>query len=331
MMKEIHSIIDLVEKFPTDKSCMEYLESIRWKNGVVSPFEAKSKVYKCSNGRYKCRSSNRYFDVRTGTLFEDTKLSLRKWFIAIFYVTVHKKGISSCQLARDINVTQKTAWFILKRIHNCLGIDCVECLKNMVEVDETYIGGKNKNRHNSKKVEHAQGRSTKDKTPVFGMIERGGLVVAKVVGDTKRDSLLPIIQKSIDCSATIYSDEWQAYVTLSNMYDHEVVNHGAGQYVSGDAHTNTMENYWSHLKRMILGIHHHVSARHLQYYVDSQAFRHNTREISDSHRFSVFLQNTENRLTYNKLIKCNDQTNNDRHGLHDQNQEENQSVLLRHS
>jgi transposase-like protein len=303
MLKEFKSIIELVHAFPSEKSCIAYLELIRWKDGIaVSPYDKDSKVYKCAGIRYKCRNTNRYFSVLTGTMFEDTKLPLRKWFIAIFYVTAHKKGISSCQLARDLDITQKTAWYVLKRIQNCLGIECIECLRNEVEADETYIGGKNKNRHKDKKVENAQGRSIKDKKPVFGLAKRGGIVFAKAVENVQSETIYPIITKSLHKDTTVYTDEYGVYVNLSALFPHEIVQHGAGEYVKGKAHTNTMENYWSHLKRMIIGIHHKVSGKHLQYYVDGESFRYNTRKISESQRFNLFLQKTGHKMTYKKLI-----------------------------
>lgn len=152
-----------------------------------------------------------------------------------------------------------------------------------------------------KKVEGTQGRSTKDKTPVFGMIERGGNVVAEVVKNTQSETLYPIIHKSIHKETTVYTDEYGVYVNLKAFFPHESVQHGVGKYVVGDAHTNSIENYWSHLKRMIIGIHHHVSPKHLQLYVDSQSFRYNTREISDSQRFNLFLQDTGYRTKYKEF------------------------------
>jgi len=303
MIINVTCVSEFFEKFSTEEACIEHLEDLRWLNGVViSPYDENSKVYKCKNNRYYCKNTNRYFNVKTGTLFDNTKISLRKWFIAIYFVTNHKKGISSHQLARDLGVTQKTAWFMLHRIRNCFGEECIECLTQEVEADETFVGGKNKNRHGSRKVRGSQGRSVKDKVPVFGMVQRGGAVFAKVVKDTKSSTLLPEIYKSIKKDSYIYTDEWNAYVKLNLHYNHNVVLHNKGEYVVGKAHTNTIEGFWSHLKRMIVGIHHWVSGKHLQLYVDSQCFRYNTRKVSDFSRFNILLRSSNKRLKYKTLI-----------------------------
>ena len=149
---EFNTIKDLLKTFPDEQSCIDHLESLRWVDAdVVSPFDTFSKVYKCANNRYRCKETGKYFNVKTSTLFDNSKIELQKWFLAIWLVTSHKKGISSIQLSKDIGVTQKTAWFMLQRIRNCFGFDNDNNLSNEVEVDETYVGGKNKNKHNTKK------------------------------------------------------------------------------------------------------------------------------------------------------------------------------------
>ncbi len=299
--KDFNSIIDLLKTFPTEQSCIEHLEQLRWNGFVVSPFDNASKVYKCKGNKYRCKNTGKYFNVRTNTLFDNTKIELQKWFLAIWLVTSHKKGISSIQLSKDIDVTQKTAWFMLQRIRNCFGVD-VEQLDNDVEIDETFIGGKNKNRHTSKKVEDSQGRSCKDKTPVLGMIERKGAIIAKVVEDTKGKTLVPEIIKNVKNTASVITDEWLGYNSLQKIYDHTFVKHNSGEYVNGKIYTNTIEGFWSLLKRGIVGIYHFTSKKHLQKYVDEFAFRYNTRDNKESNRFNLLLSNLENRLTYKELI-----------------------------
>jgi transposase-like protein len=296
-----NTILDLVNAFPDEQSCIEHLERLRWNGNIVSPFDEVSKVYKCANSRYRCRNTGKYFNVKTATLFDNTKVKLQKWFLAIWLVTSHKKGISSIQLSKDIGVTQKTAWFMLQRIRNCFGFGNNNDLSNEVEVDETYIGGKNKNRHGIKKVKESQGRSSKDKAPVFGMLERGGKLNAKLVEDVTIRTLTNKVVNYVS-DATVYSEERIGYNALKRIYDHQFIKHGQGQYVNGRIHTNTTEGFWSLLKRGIVGIYHFTSVKHLQKYVDEFVFRYNTRDLNEHERFDLFLSNTEQKLRYKELI-----------------------------
>lgn len=275
--------------FPDEQSCIEYLEEIRWGEIVVSPFDPKSKVYKCKNNRYYCVNSNKYFNVKTGTMFQDSKVSIHKWFVAIWITTSHKKGISSIQLGKDIGVTQKTAWIMLNKIRQAFSINTdLDKLDGEVEIDETFVGGKNKNRHKDKKVAKCQGRSFKDKTPVFGILQRGGQVRTIVVPDTKCGTLNPIIKGNIEYGSTIYTDEWN-YGDIDKYYNHLNVNHSAHFYGNGNLHTNTIEGFWSFAKRSVNGIYHYISKKHMQGYFDEFSFRYNTRNISSCERFNLFL------------------------------------------
>lgn len=300
--KDFNSILDLLKTFSTEQICINHLEELRWNGSVTSPFDPTSKVYTCKDNKYRCKNTGKYFNVRTATLFDNTKVPLQKWFLAIWLVTSHKKGISSIQLSKDIDVTQKTAWFMLQRIRNCFGFDNEGELDNQVEVDETFVGGKNKNRHESKKVELSQGRSVKDKTPVVGMVERGGKLIAKQVEDTKLETLTREITKRVNKSASVFTDEWLGYNAISRIYDHKVIKHNASEYVNGQIYTNTIEGFWSLLKRGIFGIYHFTSKKHLQKYVDEFVFRYNTRNFAEPQRFNMLLANTEFRLTYKELI-----------------------------
>lgn len=299
---EFKSIIDLIKAFPTEEACVKHLEELRWNGNIVSPFDVESKVYKCAGNKYRCKNTGKYFNVRTATLFDNTKIELQKWFMAIFLVTSHKKGISSLQLGRDLDVTQKTAWFMLQRIRNCFGLHNDNILDNEVEIDETYVGGKNKNRHADKKVENSQGRSHIDKTPVLGMVERQGKVSAIAVENVSSAVLTPEVIRLVKESATLYTDEWLGYKGISKIYDHSVVKHNQGEYVNGRVHTNTIEGFWSLLKRGIVGIYHFTSKKHLQKYVDEFVFRYNSRDMETAVRFNLLLANNQYRLTYNQLI-----------------------------
>ncbi|NDW18101.1 IS1595 family transposase [Dysgonomonas sp. 216] len=299
--EKFNSIIELLERFPTEQSCIDYLEEIRWKGNIVSPFDPTSKVYKCKNNRYRCKNTGKYFNVKTNTMYDNTKISLKKWFVAMYYVTDHKKGISSYQLANFINVSQKTAWFMAHRIRNCFHLEENEVLEGVVEIDETFVGGKNKNRHWDKKVPQSQGRAFKDKTPVFGMLQRDGKVIAKVVTDTKVQTLRPLIDKYIAEGSIINTDEWN-YGNLNEKYIHKQVFHAAKIYAMEDVYTNTIEGFWSILKRGIIGIYHKTTRKHLQKYVDEFCFRYNTREISTNARFDLLLQNSNRRLKYKDLV-----------------------------
>lgn len=300
--QDFNTILELLKAFPNEQTCIDHLTELRWNGNVVSPFDADSKVYTCKGNKYKCKNTGKYFNVKTATLFDNTKVDLQKWFLAIWLITSHKKGISSVQLATDLGVTQKTAWFMNHRIRNCYGIQDDTKLDGTVEIDETYVGGKNKNRHSDKKVKQSQGGNSADKTPVLGMVQRGGNVIAKKVDNTTSVTLTKEIVQNIKEAATIYSDEYAAYKGLNKAYEHLCIQHGIGQYVDGDIHTNTIEGFWSILKRGIFGIYHFTSKKHLQKYVDEFAFRYNTRHTTEANRINILLANTEHRLTYKALI-----------------------------
>ena len=300
--KDFNSILELIQTFKDEQTCIEYLEALRWGGIVVSPFDETSTVYKCKGNKYRCRKTGKYFNVKTNTLFDNTKIPLQKWFIAIWLVTSHKKGISSLQLSRDIDVTQKTAWFMLQRIRKCFGIENDNDLDNMVEADETYVGGKNKNRHADKKVKKSQGRSVKDKTPILGIVERQGKLNARTVDNVQAETLTSEIIKNVKETANLFTDEWFGYKDISKIYDHSIVKHNSKEYVNGKIYTNTIEGFWSLLKRGIIGIYHSLSKKHLQVYVDEFVFRYNTRKFGENDRFDLLLSNMGVRTTYKGLI-----------------------------
>lgn len=293
-----NSIISLITNFDTEQKCINYLEEQRWNGKVISPFDNNSKVYKCKNNLYKCKNTNRFFNVKTGTIFEGSNIKLRTWFLAIYLISSHKKGISSCQLSKYLNVTQKTSWFILQRIRKCFNYENKNILNNEVEVDEVYIGGKIRN---DKNKPNAQGRSTKYKTPIFGMVERNGKLNAKKVNNAKCSTLLSNIVKYVK-DATIYSDEWLGYRDVKKLYEHYIIKHGQNEYVNGNIYTNTIEGFWAILKRGFLGTYQYVSKKHIQIYVDEFVFRYNTRDMGESDRFMSLIKNIGVRTRYRDLI-----------------------------
>lgn len=304
---QFNSLFELGKVFEDEQTCIEYLEELIWNGNPVSPFNPESKVYKCAGNKYRCKITGLYFNVKTNTMFDSTKIPLRKWFMAIWLITSHKKGISSHQLAKDIDVTQKTAWFMNQRIRNCYGFENNHILDDKVENDETFIGGAEKNKHANKKTKGTQGRSCKTKTPVFGMVQREGKLVAKKIKSNGQEHLTPEMIKTIKEGATVYTDEWVGYNNIHKFYKHLYVKHGAKEFVKGDAHTNTIEGFWSLLKRGILGIYHFVSKEHLQLYIDEFVFRYNTRNFANERvRFAHLLCNVSNKyLPYKELIAHN--------------------------
>lgn len=302
--KEVKSILDLINAFPTEQACIDHLEILRWNGNVVSPFDSSSKVYDCKGNRYKCKNTGKYFNVKTNTIFDNTKMPLQKWFLAIWIVTSHKKGISSLQLSRDLDITQKSAWFMLQRIRQCFGINDDEQLSGEVEIDETYVGGKAENRHN--KIRKDKSEETKEKyqkSAVLGMVSREGDVRAMKVENASEIALIPVIYQNVSQEAKVYTDQHSTYKQLKYIYDHKFVKHSKGQYVKGNVSTNTIESFWALLKRGIVGIYHFTSKKHLQLYVDEFVFRYNTRNGSENDRFNLLLTNLENRITYKELIK----------------------------
>jgi hypothetical protein len=297
------SILDLVKAFPDENTCIAYLAEMRWNGVVVSPFDETSKVYVCAGNKYKCKNTGKYFTAKVGTIFEDTKIPLIKWYMALYIFSSHKKGVSSHQLAKDIDVTQKTAWFMLHRLRFAFNTPAFKReFDSIVEIDESHIGGADKNKHMSKKRNISGPDPDNKKAAVLGMKDRRtGRVKATVITDRTSESILQHVTNQVQLGGIIVTDDARNLLAIGDHYSHIRVNHSAKEYVNGFAHTNGIENFWSHLKRGIDGIYHWVSVPHLQSYVNEYTLRFNTRKFTTAGRFDLVLANVAGRLTYNTL------------------------------
>ena len=300
---KLNSLIKVADYFDSEKKCQQILEDSYWGDDVVCPKCGKHHCKLSESGRYHCTECNHNFSCTVGTIFENSKLSLRKWFFAIYMITSNKKGVSSCQLARDLDITQKTAWHILHKIRSVFSQNDNSALTGTVECDEMYLGGAEDNKHKNKKTKGTQGRSTKTKKPIFGMIQRSGKLVAMAVKDTKAETLMPIIKQFVAENTVVYTDELKSYNRLSKEnYSHGVVHHNENEFVVDDIYTNTIEGFWSHFKKMVFGTYHFVSKKHLQRYIDEEVYRWNTRLMSESARFKDVFSKSLTRCDYKAVV-----------------------------
>lgn len=281
------NIIQIYKQFPDNQVCIKHLETVKWSNTPTCPYcKSTNQTPMPKELRYHCNNCNTSFSVTVGTIFHNTKLDLQKWFLAISLVLNAKKGVSSRQLGRDLEVTKDTAWRMQMQIRKAF-VEYGDLLEGIIEADETYIGGKNKNRHSDKKTEGCQGRSAKDKTPVIGLKQRDGKVVARKARGVSSKVLNNYINANVKADSTIMTDEWSGYNKISAKFDHYRVSHSTGVYVVGEAHTNGIENFWSMLKRGIVGQYHNVSERHLNNYINEFCFRYNERKNKDVFHLTI--------------------------------------------
>ncbi|MDQ2983824.1 MAG: IS1595 family transposase [Actinomycetota bacterium] len=297
------SLLEAVRYFSDIDVATEFVAKLRWPDGPVCPSCGGAEYsYLTTRRLWKCKNCKKQYSVKVGTIFEDSALGLDKWLPAVWLIANSKNGISSHELARALNTTQKSAWFMLHRIRLAMRSQTFEMLSGHVEADETYIGGKARNMKKGQRIEKTgEGRSTANKTPVLGMVERGGKVKARVVEDVKRTTLQSHVRDAVKPGSTLYTDALPSYTGLERDYNHLTVNH-AVTYVDGQVHTNVMENFWSLLKRGLHGTYISVQPYHLFRYLDERAFTFNMRELTDLGRFTAVLSAVSGRrLTYDQL------------------------------
>ncbi len=302
-----------IQYFSDPKNCREYIVARRWPNGVECPrCGSKNVTYLAKYDRWQCsaRHDGRQFTAKTGTIFEDSPLPLAKWLMAMWQVVNCKNGVSSYEVHRAIGVTQKTAWFMDHRIRHALSIGTINKLSSQIEADETFIGGKARNMHKSKRGQKITGTGGTDKTAVMGILERGSKatgskIITKVVDNTKRKTLQREIRRHVLAGSAIFTDALASYDGLYE-FQHEVVSH-AVEYARGEVHTNGLENFWSLLKRSLGGgTYVSVEPFHLFPYLDEQASRYNHRKaLNDGQRFDIAVrQIVGKRLTWDQLRAC---------------------------
>ena len=301
MSETPRTLREAVALYADEQKAFERVRDRRWPEGVSCPHCASMAVRFMEKRRvWQCNDCRKQFSAKTGTIFEDSPIPFKKWLPAIWLIANCKNGISSHEIARDLGVTQKTAWFMLHRIRLAMQTGTFEKLSGHVEVDETYIGGKARNMHYGKrKSKNRIGGA--GKAMVMGFIERGGKVVTKHVDGLDTRKAANHVRNTVDETSKLFTDSLDVYRELPFYYEHQMVNH-AVQYVRGNVHTNTLENYWSLLKRSLGGTYVSVEPFHLFRYLDEQAFRYNQRRTTDAHRFDLALsQIVGKRLTYNEL------------------------------
>jgi transposase-like protein len=306
-----NTLLEAIRYFSDQHRCLRFVASLRWPNGPICPrCGSVDSSFLKTRRLWKCKDCKKQFSVKVGTIFEDSPIGLDKWLPTLWMVVNCKNGISSYEIARDLHVTQKTAWFMAHRIRLAMQTGTFKKLTGEVEVDETYIGGKARNMHWKKRVQKIAGTGTVGKAAVMGLLERHGpdghsIVRTKAVPTVKKRALAPEIHQHVTEGSEVYTDSLSSYKDLNAKYIHQVIDH-AEAYAKGKVHTNGLENFWSLLKRGIKGTYVNVEPFHLFRYLDEQSYRFNNRKMNDGARFVRALHGiVGKRLTYDSLIGAN--------------------------